>query len=93
MITTKKLRKRQKMKVKVAELNEKTFFHILEKDIIKKYHSFDELLSERETSEELPEDVSAYFKYKKETGRGIKDYVKLNRDFDEMQPDSLLSIF
>ena len=45
--------------------------------------------SERE-AEELPEDVAAYFKYKKETGRGIEDYVKLQRDFDSMNPDSLL---
>jgi len=52
--------------------------------------SFDELMSERETQQEMPEDVSAYLKYKKETGRGIEDYVRLNRDFDSMNEDSLL---
>ena len=55
----------------------------------KEINSLDEL-SEREESEELPEDVASYFKYKKETGRGIEDYVKLQRDFDAMNPDSLL---
>ena len=53
-------------------------------------NSFDDLMSEREQAEEIPEDVSAYLKYKKETGRGIEDYVRLNRDFDSMNEDSLL---
>ena len=52
--------------------------------------SFDDLMSERQEQEEMPEDVSAYLKYKKETGRGIEDYVRLNRDFDSMNEDSLL---
>jgi hypothetical protein len=53
--------------------------------------SFDELMTERETSEELPEDVAAYFKYKKDTGRGIEDYVKLQQDFTSMEDDKLLA--
>ena len=38
----------------------------------------------------MPEDVAAYFKYKKETGRSLEDYVKLQQDFSSMNPDSLL---
>ena len=57
----------------------------------KTINSFDELMQEREEQEVLPEDVSSFLKYKKETGRGIEDYVRLNRDFDEMQPDNLLA--
>ena len=57
----------------------------------KDINSFDELMQERETSEELPEDVAAYFKYKKDTGRGMDDYVKLQRDFDSMEDDTLLA--
>jgi len=56
----------------------------------KEISSMDELFAERESQEELPEDVAAYFKYKKETGRGISDYVKLQRNFDEANPDTLL---
>jgi hypothetical protein len=52
-------------------------------------NSFDEIMSKREETE-LPDDVSAYLKYKKETGRGIEDYVRLNRDFDSIEEDSLL---
>ena len=57
----------------------------------KDINSFDELMTERETSEELPEDVASYFKYKKDTGRGMDDYVKLQRDFDSMEDDALLA--
>ena len=38
----------------------------------KEINSFDELMAEREASEDLPEDVSAYFKYKKETVKRFK---------------------
>ncbi len=57
----------------------------------KDINSFDELMAEREASEELPEDVAAYFKYKKDTGRGMDDYVKLQRDFNSMEDDTLLA--
>ena len=56
------------------------FFHILEKDTVRKINSIDELISKREESEPLPEDVAAYLKYKKETGRGFEDYAKLQKD-------------
>ena len=56
----------------------------------KEISSIDELFAEKESQEKLPEDVAAYFKYKKETGRGISDYVKLQRNFDEANPDTLL---
>ena len=52
--------------------------------------SLDEITAAREEAAELPEDVAAYYKYKKETGRGIDDFVKLNRDIDSLNPDKLL---
>jgi hypothetical protein len=74
-----------------TELKEEDVLSYIGNRYGKQITSFDELIQEREKSEELPEDVAAYFKYKKETGRGINDYVKLNRDFDSMNPDSLLA--
>tara|TARA_R100001509_G_scaffold165663_1_gene148698 strand:- start:4307 stop:5413 length:1107 start_codon:yes stop_codon:yes gene_type:complete len=56
----------------------------------KTINSLDELLEERETAPELPEDVAAYFKYKQETGRTIEDFVKLNRDFSKVDQDEML---
>ena len=52
--------------------------------------SFDDLVQEKQESEDIPEDVSAYLKYRKETGRGFEDYVKLNRDFNSMEENALL---
>lgn len=56
----------------------------------KEISSIDELFEQKESNQELPEDVSAFLDYKKKTGRGISDYVKLNRDFDDMADDQLL---
>jgi hypothetical protein len=72
------------------ELSEDDVLSYIGKRYGKEINSFDELMTERKESEELPEDVASYFRYKKETGRGIEDYVKLQRDFDSMNPDSLL---
>ena len=57
----------------------------------KEINSIDELFAQREVNEELPEDVSAFLKYKKETGRGINDFMKLQADYDGMSSDQLLS--
>ena len=73
-----------------AELSEQDVLSYIGKRYGKEINSLDELSAAREEAKELPEDVAAYFKYKKETGRGIEDYVKLQRDFSAMNPDSLL---
>ena len=76
--------------VQEPQLDDTKVLSYIEQRYGKQIDSFDELLAEREKAEELPDDVAAYFKYKKETGRGISDYVKLQRDYSEMNPDSLL---
>ena len=55
--------------------------------------SLDDFIVKRNSSEELPEDVKAYFDYKKETGRGIDDFVRLQQDYDSMNPDSLIASY
>lgn len=55
--------------------------------------SLDDFIVKRNASEELPEDVKAYFEYKKETGRSISDFVKLQQDYDSMNPDSLIASY
>lgn len=76
--------------VQESELQEEDVLSYIGKRYGKEINSIEELMAEREVAEEMPEDVAAYFKYKKDTGRGIEDYVKLQRDFDSMNPDSLL---
>jgi hypothetical protein len=38
----------------------------------------------------LPGDVEAFLNYKNETGRGLEDFVKLNRDIDSLPEESLI---
>ena len=59
----------------------------------KEVNSIDELFQERVVQEELEDDVAAFRKYKQETGRGLEDFLKLNRDVDSEDPDRLLADF
>lgn len=72
------------------DLSDEKVLSYIEKKYNKQIKSFDDLMAERKESEDLPEDVATYLKYKQETGRGIDDFVKLNRDVDSMDPESLL---
>ena len=73
-----------------TELDENEVLSYIGKRYGKEINSIDELVSEREESEPLPEDVAAYLKYKKETGRGFNDFAKLQRDYSDLSPDALL---
>ena len=72
------------------ELNEDEVLSYIGKRYGKEINSIDELVSQREESEPLPEDVAAYLKYKKETGRGFNDFAKLQKDYSDLSPDALL---
>ena len=56
----------------------------------KQINSVEELFEARGKAEELPEDVAAYLNYKKDTGRGFKDFVSLNKDYNEVNPEQIL---
>jgi hypothetical protein len=53
--------------------------------------SYDNLLQKEIVEADLPEDLEALRRYKKETGRGISDFVKLNRDIDSEDPDAIIA--
>lgn len=72
------------------DLREEDVLSYIGKRYNKQINSFDELMSERQSAEDMPEDVAAYMKYKKETGRGFEDFLKLNKDFDVMPEEQLL---
>jgi hypothetical protein len=76
--------------VQQPELDEQQVLSYIEKRYNKQINSFDELMAERKETEALPEDVAAFMKYKKETGRGFDDFVNLKKDYDSMNPESLL---
>jgi len=72
------------------ELSEEQVLSYIGKRYNKQINSLDELTAQREEAEALPEDVAAYMKYKKETGRGFEDFLSLKKDYDSMDPDDLL---
>ena len=89
----------QEQETEEAQVEEQPVEEELSEDKVLKYlanrygreiSSFDDLVQEKQESEDIPEDVSAYLKYKKETGRGFEDYVRLNKDFTSMDENALL---
>jgi hypothetical protein len=73
-----------------VELKDEDVLSYIGKRYNKQINSLDDLVAERKEAEPLPEEVAAYMKYKKETGRGFEDFVKLRKDFEQMDPDELL---
>ena len=74
-----------------VQLSDEEVLSFIKNRYNREINSVDELFSAREEATELPEDVSSYLKYKKETGRGIKDFIKLNEEIDDSDPQSLLA--
>lgn len=72
------------------ELSEEKVLSYIGKRYNKQINSFDELMDQRQSNEELPEDVAAYLSYKKDTGRGFEDFLKLRKDYDSMDQTQLL---
>jgi hypothetical protein len=72
------------------ELKEEQVLAFIGKRYNKQINSFDELMQQREDNEQLPEDVAAFLKYKKDTGRGINEFLKLQENFDTIDDDTLL---
>lgn len=74
------------------ELSDDLVINYLKEKSGRDFSSLDDVLSEKvvEKELELPEDVEAYYKYKKETGRNLEDFLKLNRDLDSESPEKLL---
>jgi len=71
------------------EIKDEDVLSYIGKRFNKEIKSFDELMSER-TQEDMPEDVSAFLKFKKETGRGIQDFIKVNEDIDSLGDDDVI---
>ena len=73
------------------ELNDADVLSYIKNRYDRDIDSVEQLFETKESNDDLPEDVSAYFKYKKETGRGIEDFVSLQKDYDNMDGNTLLS--
>ena len=75
----------------LPEFTDDDVISYIKKRYNKDINSVDELFAEKEANSELPEDVSAYLKYKQETGRGINDFYNLQKDIDDMDDNAVLA--
>ncbi len=85
----KEIQSKDEAQTQSSELSEEDVLKYIGNRYGKEIKSLDELNQQRE-EEPLPEDVSKYLKNKKDTGRGFDDFVKLQKDYDEMDQDQLL---
>ena len=77
----------------------KTEEKISKEDVINQYlsdkykldlDSLDNVLKNNEKKQELPKEVENYLEYKKETKRGLDDYVKLQQNIEDVNEENLL---
>jgi len=73
----------------LREINDADVLSYFKEKHDKDVNSIDELFSTSNKS--LPEDVEAFYNYKKETGRGLNDYIMLNKDYNEIDDDKVLT--
>jgi hypothetical protein len=60
----------------------------------KEVNSLDDLFAPVDTQKELlPDDVEAFYRFKKETGRGLEDFYRVNQDFSSEKPERLLATY
>ena len=82
---------KEKENTPVPELNDTDVLSYIKDRYNKDINSVDDLFAEKEANADLPDDVSAYFKYKQDTGRGIEDFYNLQKDYDGMDEDVVLA--
>jgi hypothetical protein len=74
-----------------SELKDEDVLSYINNRYNKEIGSVDDLFAEKSSNEELPEDVSKYLKFKKETGRGFDDFIRVNKDYDSLEEDKVLA--
>jgi hypothetical protein len=72
------------------EIKEEDVLSYLGKKYNKELKSIDELISSKEAQEKIPEDISVYLKYRNDTGRGYEDFLKLSKDYSDIDSDDLI---
>lgn len=72
------------------ELSEEQVLSFIKNRYNKEVDTLDQLVEERSANQEIPEDIASYMKYRQETGRGYDDYLKLNRNYDELDEEQLI---
>jgi len=76
-----------------VELGEEQLLSEINSRLGMKINSLEDLKFAREDNGEMDEEMSAFFKYKKETGRSIKDFMKLNEDHSALANEDLIAAY
>jgi hypothetical protein len=72
------------------QVDEGAFFTFAKEKLGRDVNSWDDF-NQVETKEvELPEDVRAFYEYKQNTGRSLKDFIELNKDYDNMSDQDIV---
>lgn len=77
----------------LQKIKDEDVLSYLGKKFNKELTSFDELFKEKVVEKDLPEDISTFLKFKEETGRGLEDFIKYQKDYDNVDEDQLLKEF
>ena len=77
--------------VSLPELKDEDVLSYIKERYNKDISSVDELFSERKENEALPDEVSKYLEFKKETGRGFEDFIKANKSYDNLNDNQILA--
>ena len=74
------------------ELDESRILQHLKERYNAQFESIDEVINKNKTEEvQLPEAVEKYMAYNKETGRGLEDFMRAQKSFDDVDESTLLS--
>lgn len=80
----------QSDEVKAPELSENDVLSYIKNKYNREVSSVDDLFAKKEEATDLPEDVSKYLEFKKNTGRGFDDFVKANKDYENLNDQQVL---
>jgi hypothetical protein len=72
------------------ELSEAEILSYIKEKYGKEVSDLSQFVNRDADEPKLPEDVSAFLKFKKETGRSISEFLFVNKDFDNESPESLV---
>jgi hypothetical protein len=73
-----------------VEISEEAVLSFIKDKYNKEVPTIEELLKEKIVQEQLPEDVDKFLKFKKETGRGIDDFVKAQTDYTQLPEETVI---
>lgn len=73
-----------------SEISEDDVLKFIGKRYGKEITSLDDFNQNRENNNPLPDEVSKYLEFKKETGRGFEDFIKANKSYDNLDDYQVL---